>query len=31
MLARFGMSLDDLHATNTVLQRIIAAAEAVPA
>jgi MarR family transcriptional regulator, organic hydroperoxide resistance regulator len=31
MLARFGMSLDDLHATNAVLQRIIAAAEAVPA
>jgi len=31
MLARFGMSLNDLHATNAVLQRIIAAAEAVPA
>jgi len=31
MLARFGMSLDDLHATNAVLQRIIAAAEAAPA
>ena len=31
MLARFGMSIDDLHATNTVLHRIIDAAEAVPA
>jgi DNA-binding MarR family transcriptional regulator len=31
MLARFGMSLDDLHATNAVLQRIIAAAESVSA
>jgi DNA-binding MarR family transcriptional regulator len=31
MLARFGMSVDDLHATNAVLDRIIAAAEAVPA
>jgi DNA-binding MarR family transcriptional regulator len=31
MLARFGMSIDDLHATNAVLHRIIAAAEAVPA
>lgn len=30
MLARFGMTLDDLHATNAVLQRIITAAEAVP-
>ena len=28
MLARFGMTLDDLHATNTVLHRIIEAAEA---
>lgn len=31
MLERFGMTLDDLHATNAVLQRIIAAAESVPA
>jgi MarR family transcriptional regulator, organic hydroperoxide resistance regulator len=31
MLARFGMSLDDLRATNAVLHRIIAAAEEVPA
>jgi DNA-binding MarR family transcriptional regulator len=31
MLARFGMSLDDLRATNAVLHRIIAAAEKVPA
>ncbi|MEV7397794.1 MarR family transcriptional regulator [Aeromicrobium sp. NPDC092404] len=31
MLARFGMSVDDLHATNAVLHRIIAAAQAVPA
>ena len=31
MLERFGMSVDDLHAANAVLQRIIAAAEAVPA
>jgi DNA-binding MarR family transcriptional regulator len=31
MLARFGMSLDDLRATNAVLHRIIDAAEAVPA
>jgi DNA-binding MarR family transcriptional regulator len=31
MLARFGMDLDDLQATNAVLHRIIAAAESVPA
>ena len=31
MLARFGMSVDDLRATNAVLHRIIDAAEAVPA
>jgi DNA-binding MarR family transcriptional regulator len=31
MLERFGMTLDDLHATNAVLRRIIAAAETVPA
>jgi DNA-binding MarR family transcriptional regulator len=31
MLARFGMDLDDLQATNTVLHRIIDAAESVPA
>jgi DNA-binding MarR family transcriptional regulator len=31
MLDRFGMTVHDLHATNAVLQRIIAAAEAVPA
>jgi len=31
MLARFGMSLDDLRSTNAVLHRIIAAAEVVPA
>jgi len=31
MLARFGMGVDDLRATNAVLHRIIDAAEAVPA
>src|SRR5690242_11318190 len=31
MLARFGMSVDDLRATNAVLHRIIDAAESVPA
>ncbi|KAA1395541.1 MarR family winged helix-turn-helix transcriptional regulator [Aeromicrobium ginsengisoli] len=31
MLARFGMTVDDLRATNAVLHRIIDAAEAVPA
>jgi DNA-binding MarR family transcriptional regulator len=31
MLARFGMDLDDLQATNTVLHRIVDAAESVPA
>lgn len=31
MLARFGMSVDDLRATNATLHRIIAAAESVPA
>jgi DNA-binding MarR family transcriptional regulator len=30
MLARFGMDLDDLQATNAVLHRIIDAAESVP-
>lgn len=31
MLARFGMSVEDLRATNAVLHRIIDAAESVPA
>jgi len=31
MLTRFGMSVDDLRATNAVLHRIIDAAESVPA